>query len=94
MVQQEGGRDFCFDKCGGFDLNKHLQNTSSGSGGCAAVGDFCHKPLDPRCVQRGLVDSLVTRYYLCVEMCNGWVEREAQEGRNRMYENEADSSWR
>lgn len=32
------------------------------------------------CVQRGLVDSLVTRCYLYAEMCNGWAERESQHG--------------
>jgi len=42
------------------------------------MGNFCHKSLGPTCVQRGLVDSLVTRYYLYAEMCSGWVERESQ----------------
>lgn len=64
-------------------MKKHLQNTSSGIEGSVTIGNFCHKPLDPTCVHQGLVDSLVTRYYLYAEMCNGWVERESQYGARR-----------
>lgn len=47
-----------------------MQNTSSGIEDYDTVGNFCHKTLDPMCVQQGLVDSLVTRYYLYADM---WV---------------------
>lgn len=87
-------RYFCFDKYCGFDLRKHLQNSSSGSEGCATTGNFCHKLSDPVCVQQGLVDSLETGYYLCAEMwMGGWKGSHSTEleGRSGKSESGSDS---